>query len=172
MPKCSRIRCQYVSTTCINTLLATHISGEDLLRNLRCLSLCQHVSAICINKLLATHISEEDLPPNFLSEFMPILVPMARHRVWLASCRAISEGPCAYLVLYFGHVMVPTWRHLEFSYFLRDLVRSQYHVRLGTYQEEVYVYLSPSPYLSLSLYIYIYIQHSFLRALISKSAHF
>ncbi len=41
---------------------------------------------------------------------------------WLASCGAISERPCAYLVLHFGdHWISPKW-HLAFAKFLRSFV--------------------------------------------------
>ena len=41
--------------------------------------------------------------------------------------------------------------YLDFTHFMRDLVRLQCHAGLGKYQEEVYLYIS------LSLYIYMYI---------------
>ena len=57
----------------------------------------------------------------------------------MRSCRAINERPCVDLVMVPLLACVMAKWYLEFPYFLRDLVRLQYHVRPGRYQEEVYI---------------------------------
>ena len=54
----------------------------------------------------------------------------------MRGCQAINAGPCAYLVLSLCQVDISQNLYLGFSYFLRDLVRLQYHVRPWMYQEE------------------------------------
>lgn len=61
----------------------------------------------------------------------------------LTSCQAINEEPCAYLVFHLCWLSWSVKWHFGFTYFLRDFVRLQSHVRpsMYEYQEEVHTYI-------------------------------
>ena len=56
--------------------------------------------------------------------------------VELASCGAINERPCAYIVLHVCAATLFMKGHLGFRFFLRDPIPLRCHVRPGTSQEE------------------------------------